>query len=539
MAEAAASTAPDNTQPGGQGGFGAGGGGAFTGGGSTGGYGGIGGSGLGATGGGGAALGGAIFLGTGGTLTLEHSGFGGVFHATAGTTAGVGGATAGQAHGDLAFLMEGTTLDMNVGGLTTIPDTIAGPGGLLKRGNGELRFTGDNTYTGPTVINAGTLSLAGGVTRLSSVTAVTVAAGATLDVGDTSQPQRAGSIAGAGRIAGFFDGATWLGLLAFGANNTDTSFSGELLVQNLAKAGAGTTTLSGTHAADVLQITGGGVRIGPGGWTGVNGPLSTAMLSGTSTLDLAGQPLVVKTVVSAPASIVNLGAGGTLTMTNAASQIAGAIAGQGTVIKQGAATLVLAGQNTFTGLLDLQGGIAGLAGSGGRLGDLVTLNVAAGATFDFNSQTDTIGALQGAGAVALGTGALTVGNNGASTVFSGSIAGSGSGSLVKIGAGVLALTGVSSHTGGTIVGAGTLLLNGTHTAGPITVAGGVLGGIGTGGAIMAAAAGAGAGVGTGAIAPGDGGPGILHAASVQIIRARRSRSTSMERSPALATIVST
>ena len=53
--------------------------------------------------------------------------------------------------------------------------------------------------------------------------------------------------------------------------------------------------------------------------------------------------------------------------------------------------------------------------------------------------------------------ALSVGNNQSSTTFSGAL--SGSGSLTKIGAGTLVLSGSNSYGGGTNVEAGTLAIN--------------------------------------------------------------------------------
>jgi rhamnogalacturonan endolyase len=59
-----------------------------------------------------------------------------------------------------------------------------------------------------------------------------------------------------------------------------------------------------------------------------------------------------------------------------------------------------------------------------------------------------------------------------STSFQGTVA------LIKEGAGTWTLTGASSHTGSTVVSNGTLLVNGSFSGSPITVYGGLLGGIG-------------------------------------------------------------
>jgi YVTN family beta-propeller protein/autotransporter-associated beta strand protein len=78
------------------------------------------------------------------------------------------------------------------------------------------------------------------------------------------------------------------------------------------------------------------------------------------------------------------------------------------------------------------------------------------------------------------------------------------GVLTKTGAGTLTLTGTATHGGGTTLTQGTLIVNGSHIP-SITVAGGTLGGNGTAGVVDVAP--------VGTISPGDGGPGILHAAA--------------------------
>jgi len=85
------------------------------------------------------------------------------------------------------------------------------------------------------------------------------------------------------------------------------------------------------------------------------------------------------------------------------------------------------------------------------------------------------------------------------------------GVLLKVGAGSLTLAGASTHSGGTRVEEGTLIITGTHTGTVQVAAGagttGTLTGTGTIGAIDASA---------GTISPGVGGPGILHATNATI-----------------------
>ena len=90
----------------------------------------------GADGGGGAALGGAVFVRGGGTLILRDTASPATYSVAGGTTPGQGGATAGEAHGSMMFLLgTGTTVfDVAAGDSDTIssvgPGAIAGTGGL-------------------------------------------------------------------------------------------------------------------------------------------------------------------------------------------------------------------------------------------------------------------------------------------------------------------------------------------------------------------------------------------------------------------------
>jgi autotransporter-associated beta strand protein len=86
------------------------------------------------------------------------------------------------------------------------------------------------------------------------------------------------------------------------------------------------------------------------------------------------------------------------------------------------------------------------------------MNTADAGTVNLNNRSATIGALTGTRNLALGSGAVAIGNNGLSTTYSGALSG---GSLTKIGTGTLTLTGASTYTGGTIISAGTLALSGS------------------------------------------------------------------------------
>ena len=76
-----------------------------------------------------------------------------------------------------------------------------------------------------------------------------------------------------------------------------------------------------------------------------------------------------------------------------------------------------------------------------------------------------LGGLSGSRPLAMGDGSFTIGGNNASTVYSGAL--SGTGSLTKIGTGSLTLSGSTGHTGGTTVSAGSLIGTTATLRGPI------------------------------------------------------------------------
>jgi outer membrane autotransporter protein len=114
-------------------------------------------------------------------------------------------------------------------------------------------------------------------------------------------------------------------------------------------------------------------------------------------------------------------------------------------------------------------------------GGLAQFITNAGGTFDISGLTNggtTAGSIAGAGNYVLGTNRLTVGGNNLSTEVSGVISGSG-GSLVKVGTGVLTLSGNNTYLGPTIVSQGVINLTGSVLS-PVTVQpNGILGSTGT------------------------------------------------------------
>ena len=121
--------------------------------------------------------------------------------------------------------------------------------------------------------------------------------------------------------------------------------------------------------------------------------------------------------------------------------------------KYGPGTLTINGASSYTGSTTVLGGVVS-AGAANVLAPNSAFSLSAGTTLALNGFDQTIGSLTGAGGVSLGAGTLTTGGNGTSTTYDGAI--SGSGGIVKVGAGNFVLTGANTYSGGTSINGGTL-----------------------------------------------------------------------------------
>jgi len=134
----------------------------------------------------------------------------------------------------------------------------------------------------------------------------------------------------------------------------------------------------------------------------------------------------------------------------------GVISGSGSLTQAGTGTLTLSSANSYTGTTRIAAGklnignVNALAGSTLDLkgNDYGTIGFGAGSSALYN-----LGGLSGVRNLSFGSNSLSIGGNGQSTTYSGSL--SGSGSLTKSGEGTLTLLGNNSY-GDTTISAGTL-----------------------------------------------------------------------------------
>ena len=237
--------------------------------------------------------------------------------------------------------------------------------------------------------------------------------------------------------------ATWSGLLS---NNVSAGIlrltgGGTLALTNAGNSYSGGTVVTG---GSTLSVTADGVMGAPATAIALGDATSTATLGMTTS----------GTFLSSRA--IAMGSLGAIfdTASSTAATLSGVISGTGGLTKTGNGTLTLAGANTYSGATTVLAGTL-LTGRTALFGQSAILSVAGGATINLNGFNQTVASLNGTGALTLGQGAtLTIGGNNLSTLFSGTIGGTGG--LVKNGTGQLTLLGINTFTGGIAVNGGAL-----------------------------------------------------------------------------------
>ena len=390
------------------------------------------------------------------------------------------------------------SMTLNAGGGTFFTDnstlfrilgSISGTGDFTKDGMGNLVFqTNTNSYTGNTNIVAGTLALNGNNT-IADTGAVNISAAGTLFVNNI---ETIGALSGAGTVN--------LNRALTAGDATNTTFSGVIEGgSSFTKQGSGTLTLTGTNTyTGGTIISAGTLQIGDGGTTGsITGNVTNnsalvfnrsnavtfgGIISGTGSVTQSGGGTLTLTSSNSytggttiSAGTLQIGDGGTTgsitgNVTNNSALVfnrsdsvtySNSISGTGTLTQSGSGILILSGANTYTGTTGVTAGTLTLQ-NGNAIADTAAVDVSAAGTFDIDN-TETIGALSGAGIVNLDAG-LTAGDA-TNTTFSGGI--QGTGSFTKQGTGTLILTGTNTYNGGTTVSDGVLQGNTNSLQGDI------------------------------------------------------------------------
>ncbi|MBK8036101.1 MAG: autotransporter-associated beta strand repeat-containing protein [Verrucomicrobiaceae bacterium] len=324
------------------------------------------------------------------------------------------------------------------GSTLTIGGTIAGNFNLTGAGAGTLLLTGASTYTGTTTVNSGATITAGGNGSLGDTSSGTnITAGGALVINNInySDPEplslNGTGVGGTGALVGGSGTSTFAGPITIVTDSTIGAPSG------------GVFTLSGG-----IDKTGTVVTFGGGGTFFINGAI-------TGNTGSPNSDLIVD------ATTVNLNAANTY---NGPTYVR-----NGGVLYTGAATALPTSPARTALIIDATGsGSSMLVLANGFSQSALSLSGASSSVVQLNSNNLTIGAATG------------------STIYAGTISGTG-GSLTKDLASALTLDQASTYSGGTTVNGGTL--NVRNTSGSATGTGAVT--IGASGTLS----------GTGAIAP--------------------------------------
>jgi autotransporter-associated beta strand protein len=406
--------------------------------------------------------------------------------------------------------MEGHSLTIAGGGLTTLSGGINSSLGLTKTGSGTLILSADNTYsalTGGIQVQNGLLIAqnGGALGRGSSGSNTTVSAGATLELQDTGQLASVGlnltgtGSFGQGALANAQGDNTLTGIITLNGDTTINVIADSLTLSNylvggfnLTKAGAGTLAFTASNAvgfvgsitvqAGVLDVANAGALGLPtaGGVVSVN---SGATMSVHSGIALPAIPLTL-----AGNGIGNIGSllnvsdnnsyAGTITLASSQTGIdaasgqltlSGSLTGNGGIALGGdGAILFTSSASNYSGPLSVTSGTLSVpllnnmlvSGPLGVNTGAVTLGSNGAATLEYTgtASTTTNRPLSVANG---GTGIVQIDNSVANITLSGSI--SGGGSFIKAGPGSLTLSASNSFTGSTVVAGGTLALNTTSS----------------------------------------------------------------------------
>jgi autotransporter-associated beta strand protein len=368
------------------------------------------------------------------------------------------------------------TLSVIGSGSTTFSGVISSPGLLTKSGSGTLDLTGANSFAAATV-TGGTLkgtsgSLGGGITN-----------SATVEFAQNVDGTYAGLITGTGSLV-----KSGSGTVTLTSTNNDfqagvTVNGGTLRMGSLsalpndrtATVNNGTLDLNGYSRTLDLSLTGGAVQTGAGTLTVSSGNVGTLASATASTIS-------GKLALGSSNKIFTVADGAATDDLAISAEIS---AGGGGLVKEGTGTLVLSGTNTYNGPTIINAGTL-RTDTAATLSALSAVSVTSGIlnlngySQTINSLTLTGGTVQtAAGTLTLGsnlttnaaavqatiTGNLNIGSFGLTfTVADGAAATdlnipanvSGSGGIIKSGAGILALGGNNTVTGGLTINGGTV-----------------------------------------------------------------------------------
>ncbi len=342
----------------------------------------------------------------------------------------------------LTSLTSTSTIDIPQAATVTMSQPFTGSGSISKTGIGTLILSSANTYAGQTTVAAGTLK----ITNANALQNSTVnLAGGTLDLNNLNA--NLGGLAGTGNLDIKFY------TLTIGGSNQNSTYSGNIFsssgVGYLVKVGTGAIDLSGNNTylgGTTLNNGTLGITTDSNIGSSANSPVTfnggMLRINGT-TLTSMGTHVVNWTTFNGGFDIAN--AGHTFTVSSN-------ISGSGSMTVAGSGVLSLTGTNSFTGGTFLKSGTLSVSTPNNYGGSTKAITFSGGtlrtvgtSITDLNSATVNWSTFNGG---------FDISTSGAMLTVSQSIGGTGS--LSKLGAGILYLSSANTFTGDTILTAGSL-----------------------------------------------------------------------------------
>ena len=445
------------------------------------------------------------------TLTLnETNTYTGATVITAGTLQiGAGGTTGSIASS--SSITNNAALLINRSNDMTLSNSISGSGNLIKSGSGTLTLNGSNINSGAVSVSGGTLLLGGGSALSSDSSLLSAASGTTISLADGagrtitlatgnlsldsatmvfelgSTTDRLTLTSGMATLSGtntirltdigsfaagtytlisaasglngswsldslsgptgftytLSNSSTTLSLIAAASSNSfywtgnaSASWSGN----NFSATDGGASTLSGgdlSAASDILFASAGATNLAT--TMGSNYTVNSLAIS-TPGVSIGGSNTLTVNSTTSTAIAVSATSGNTTISVN----LAGASAG---LTKSGAGTLILSGNNTYTGATTITAGTLQI-GAGGTTGSLsASSTLTNNGTLVFNRSN-----------------AITQGTDFASVI-------AGSGNVIKTGTGNLTLSGNNTFTGQLTIAEGAVIVTTVNNSGVVGVFG--------------------------------------------------------------------